>query len=167
MISSYTANLAAFLTVERMDSPIESAEDLAKQTKIKYGALRGGSTAGFFRVIFTDTKYIHRLTIYNLLNICFFFCYLKDSNFITYQRMWSFMESSRPSVFMASNNEGVERVVKGKGNYAFLMESTSIEYVIERNCELTQVGGLLDSKGYGIAMPPSKFIDARCIYVSP
>lgn len=29
-ISSYTANLAAFLTVERMDSPIESAEDLAK-----------------------------------------------------------------------------------------------------------------------------------------
>ena len=78
MISSYTANLAglcgliiivkefndaialnlmdfhlviAFLTVERMDSPIESAEDLAKQTKIKYGALKGGSTAAFFRVI--------------------------------------------------------------------------------------------------------------------
>lgn len=37
------------------------------------------------------------------------------------------------------------------------MESTSIEYVIERNCELTQVGGMLDSKGYGIAMPPSKY----------
>lgn len=54
MISSYTANLAAFLTVERMDSPIESAEDLAKQTKIKYGALKGGSTAAFFRV----NKYI-------------------------------------------------------------------------------------------------------------
>ncbi|XP_065349396.1 glutamate receptor ionotropic, kainate 2 isoform X2 [Cloeon dipterum] len=127
MISSYTANLAAFLTVERMDSPIESAEDLAKQTKIKYGALRGGSTAAFFR----------------------------DSNFSTYQRMWSFMESARPSVFAASNTEGVERVVRGKGSYAFLMESTSIEYVIERNCELTQVGGLLDSKGYGIAMPPN------------
>ncbi|XP_071450570.1 glutamate receptor ionotropic, kainate 2 isoform X3 [Hetaerina americana] len=127
MISSYTANLAAFLTVERMDSPIESAEDLAKQTKIKYGALRGGSTAAFFR----------------------------DSNFSTYQRMWSFMESARPSVFASSNIEGVDRVVKGKGSYAFLMESTSIEYVIERNCELTQVGGLLDSKGYGIAMPPN------------
>lgn len=79
--------------------------------------------------------------------------------------MWSFMESSRPSVFMSSNNEGVERVVKGKGNYAFLMESTSIEYVIERNCELTQVGGLLDSKGYGIAMPPSKFINGLYIYL--
>lgn len=70
--------------------------------------------------------------------------------------MWSFMESARPSVFTSSNVEGVERVIKGKGSYAFLMESTSIEYVIERNCDLTQVGGLLDSKGYGIAMPPSK-----------
>lgn len=85
-------------------------------------------------------------------------CLLQDSNFSTYQRMWGFMESARPSVFTASNVEGVDRVVKGKGSYAFLMESTSIEYVIERNCELTQVGGMLDSKGYGIAMPPSKFI---------
>ena len=50
MISSYTANLAAFLTVERMESPIESAEDLAKQTKIKYGCLQSGSTRAFFRV---------------------------------------------------------------------------------------------------------------------
>ncbi|XP_036138978.1 glutamate receptor ionotropic, kainate 2 isoform X3 [Monomorium pharaonis] len=125
MISSYTANLAAFLTVERMDSPIESAEDLAKQTKIKYGALKGGSTASFFR----------------------------DSNFSTYQRMWSFMDSARPPVFTERNVDGVDRVIREKGSYAFLMESTSIEYVVERYCELTQVGGLLDSKGYGIATP--------------
>ena len=75
------------------------------------------------------------------------------------------MESARPSVFTSSNMEGVERVVKGKGSYAFLMESTSIEYVIERNCELTQVGGMLDSKGYGIAMPPSEYQEeGRFVY---
>lgn len=50
MISSYTANLAAFLTVSRMASPIESAEDLAKQNKILYGAKDGGSTKQFFKV---------------------------------------------------------------------------------------------------------------------
>ncbi|ROI15856.1 Glutamate receptor 3 [Anabarilius grahami] len=49
IISSYTANLAAFLTVERMVSPIESAEDLAKQTEIAYGTLDSGSTKEFFR----------------------------------------------------------------------------------------------------------------------
>jgi ionotropic glutamate receptor len=66
--------------------------------------------------------------------------------------MWSFMESARPSVFVESNDKGVERIKKG--DYAFLIESTSIEYIVERECELYQVGGLLDSKGYGIATPP-------------
>lgn len=64
MISSYTANLAAFLTVERMDSPIESAEDLSKQTRIKYGALKGGSTAAFFRVRFLIVMQAKNHTIY-------------------------------------------------------------------------------------------------------
>lgn len=50
LISSYTANLAAFLTVERMVTPIQSAEDLAAQTKIAYGTLDSGSTMTFFRV---------------------------------------------------------------------------------------------------------------------
>lgn len=79
----------------------------------------------------------------------------QNSNFSLYQRMWSFMESSRPSVFVSTNAEGVERVSKSKRAYAFFMESTSIEYVVERNCDLQQVGGLLDSKGYGVAMPLS------------
>ena len=39
MIASYTANLAAFLTVETLDKPIESAEDLAAQV-IKYNLLK-------------------------------------------------------------------------------------------------------------------------------
>ena len=50
IVASYTANLAAFLTIERMESPINSADDLAKQTKVQYGCVATGSTAGFFRV---------------------------------------------------------------------------------------------------------------------
>ncbi|KAI5739282.1 hypothetical protein M8J77_017278 [Diaphorina citri] len=52
IISSYTANLAAFLTVERMITPIENAEDLAGQTEISYGTLESGSTMTFFRVCY-------------------------------------------------------------------------------------------------------------------
>lgn len=54
IISSYTANLAAFLTVERMESPIDSADDLAKQTKIEYGAVEDGATMTFFKVSSND-----------------------------------------------------------------------------------------------------------------
>ena len=51
IISSYTANLAAFLTMEQMENTIDSAEDLSKQNVIKYGAVLGGSTLAFFKVI--------------------------------------------------------------------------------------------------------------------
>lgn len=71
--------------------------------------------------------------------------------------MWQTMMDAKPSVFPKSNVEGVERVSKGKRTYAFLMESSSIEYAIERNCNLMPVGSLLDNKGYGIAVPPSKY----------
>ncbi|XP_076658014.1 glutamate receptor ionotropic, kainate 2 [Halictus rubicundus] len=124
MVSSYTANLAAFLTSEKMDNPIKGVEDLAKQTKIKYGSVDGGSTSAFFR----------------------------DSNYTTYQRMYAIMTEAKPSVFTKSNDEGVERVRK-KNDYAFLMESTTIEYKMERDCNLVKVGGLIDNKGYGIALP--------------
>jgi hypothetical protein len=69
-------------------------------------------------------------------------------------RMWTFMETTRPSVFVKSTKEGVERVQRSNGQYAFFMESTSIEFFTERRCDLTQIGFPMDSKGYGIAMRP-------------
>lgn len=59
LISSYTANLAAFLTVERMVTPINSAEDLARQTQVEYGTISSGTTLDFFKVkeIFEDIFY--------------------------------------------------------------------------------------------------------------
>ncbi|XP_061530311.1 glutamate receptor ionotropic, kainate 5 isoform X1 [Phycodurus eques] len=123
IISSYTANLAAFLTVQRMEAPIESPDDLADQTNIEYGTIHGGSTMTFFM----------------------------NSRYQTYQRMWNYMNSKQPSVFVKSTEEGIARVVNSK--YAFLMESTMNEYHRGLNCNLTQIGGLLDTKGYGIGMP--------------
>ncbi|XP_017853601.1 glutamate receptor ionotropic, kainate 2 isoform X4 [Drosophila busckii] len=123
IISSYTANLAAFLTVERMITPIESASDLAEQTEISYGTLEGGSTMTFFR----------------------------DSKIGIYQKMWRYMENRKASVFVKTYEDGIKRVMDG--NYAFLMESTMLDYAVQRDCNLTQIGGLLDSKGYGIATP--------------
>ena len=70
--------------------------------------------------------------------------------------MWVFMDSDDKN-FVSSNAAGVERTRKENGKYAFLMESTTVEYIVERQCDLTQIGGLLDSKGYGIALPPSKY----------
>jgi ionotropic glutamate receptor len=69
--------------------------------------------------------------------------------------MWRYMESKKPSVFVSTYEEGTKRVMEG--NFAFLMESTTLDYVVQRNCNLTQIGGLLDSKGYGIGTPKGNF----------
>lgn len=61
LISSYTANLAAFLTVERMVTPINSPEDLASQTEVQYGTLYHGSTWEFFRVSWDILYTIQRM----------------------------------------------------------------------------------------------------------
>ncbi|CAK8674546.1 unnamed protein product [Clavelina lepadiformis] len=125
IISSYTANLAAFLTVDRMVSPISGADDLAKQNSIKYGTLKSGSTVNFF----------------------------KQSPLPTYKKMWAFMNSQTPSVFVKSNKDGIERVRNSGGKYAFLMESSLNEYMEHRKpCNTLKVGPNIDSKGYGIAL---------------
>jgi len=50
MVSSYTANLVAFLTLPAVQLPFKSVEELAKQTHIKYGCYCCGHTSTFFRV---------------------------------------------------------------------------------------------------------------------
>lgn len=117
--------MAAFLTNERMESSIGSVEELAQQSSVKYGAVIGGSTLKFFQ----------------------------HSNNSLYKKMYTAMEQTKPSVFTESNQQGADRVARGKKMYAFIMESSVLDYIVERNCNLTKLGGHLDSKGYGIAMP--------------
>lgn len=138
MSSSYTANLAAFLTKANLEAPIDGPEALAKQTKIKYGLLKDGSTQSFF----------------------------SNSNLTVYQRMWQNMIETQPSVFVMSNTDGVARVQTTKNSlYAFFMESTGIEYELQTKCDLKQIGNWLDSKSYGIAMPMSMFIFLHIHYL--
>lgn len=68
--------------------------------------------------------------------------------------MWAFMSSRKNTALVKNNREGIQRVLTT--DYALLMESTSIEYISQRNCNLTQIGGLIDSKGYGVGTPIGK-----------
>ncbi|KAH8409836.1 hypothetical protein KR222_009343, partial [Zaprionus bogoriensis] len=124
MVSSYTANLAAFLTIENPSSSINSVEDLAEnKDDVQYGAKRTGSTRNFF--LTSEEK--------------------------VYMKMNAYM-ASHPEKLTENNQDGVD-IVKSGTKYAFLMESTSIEYNTVRECNLKKIGEALDEKGYGIAMP--------------
>lgn len=110
MVSSYTANLAAFLTVETLTSPIKSVEDLKecgvpdKECPVKFGAKNGGSTMNFF----------------------------KEADHPTYRNMYAYM-MAHPEELPVDNAQGLEWAKND--NFAFLSESSSIEYIIERHCD--------------------------------
>ncbi|XP_053604447.1 glutamate receptor ionotropic, kainate 2-like isoform X2 [Plodia interpunctella] len=124
--ASYTANMSTFISNDRRSNDISNVKTLSEQNRVSYGAVYNSSTYYFF----------------------------KNSNDSVYQKIWSVMNSAKPSVFMNSNDEGKERVFRSEScNYAFFMESTAIEYYIQRNCALKMVGSKLDSKEYAIAMP--------------
>lgn len=72
-----------------------------------------------------------------------------------YKKMNAYL-NDHPEYLTDSNQEGVDRV-KNNENYAFLMETTSIEYHTVRECNLKKIGGALDEKGYGIAMRKSEY----------
>ena len=140
IIASYTANLAAFLTVETMVEPIKEVEDLVGQQEIQYGMGKGGSTSKFFA----------------------------NSEIEAYQKLNQYMTGvDRDEVLMESNAAGADRVEKMEGKFAFFMESSSIDYIVERKCNLSKVGLPLDSKGYGIVLkkgsPFKALLDAKIL----
>ncbi|VDM41003.1 unnamed protein product [Toxocara canis] len=137
IVSSYTANLAAFLTLEKMTPPIESVDDLAAQQRILYGIVKGGSTEAFFR----------------------------DSAVPIYKKMWGFMfstytdqlrqqnyASNADTIMVNTYAEGIDKVRRSKGRYAFLLEETANEYENTRKpCDTMKVGTNLNTLGYGVA----------------
>ncbi|XP_037035874.1 glutamate receptor ionotropic, kainate 3-like [Bradysia coprophila] len=102
--------------------PFTNVEELAAAETVKVGCVMGGATYQFF----------------------------KNSDVPAYKRIYERMVSADPPTFTSTIDEGIERVKSG--GYAFFMESRTLEYVTERNCDLTQVGGLLDSKGFGLVV---------------
>lgn len=81
--ASYTANLASFLVTDVFETPINSLEDLAAQTKIKYGCAKDSHTMAFFQM----------------------------SRVPTYAKMWAFMK--RHDTLVENVTEGIRRARKG------------------------------------------------------
>ncbi|GIY94542.1 glutamate receptor ionotropic, kainate 2 [Caerostris extrusa] len=76
--------------------------------------------------------------------------FFQKSTMVTYKRM----EKCADEECVNSNHEGIEKVKQD--DYAYFMETTSIENNTERECNITMIGGPLDNKCYGIAVEKGK-----------
>ncbi|KAF8790580.1 Ionotropic receptor 25a like protein [Argiope bruennichi] len=158
IIASYTANLAAFLTVSRLDSPIESLDDLAKQYKIKYAPQESTSAATYFeRMAYIEEKFYEiwkNMSLDDSLNeterakLAVWDYPVSDK----YTKIWWTMkETGMPKTF----DEGIEKVLASKGSqegFAFIADSTQVKYAVMINCELIAVGSEFSRKPLALAV---------------
>ncbi|XP_073649484.1 glutamate receptor ionotropic, delta-1 isoform X2 [Tursiops truncatus] len=129
--SSYTANLAAFLTVSRMDNPIRTFQDLSKQVEMSYGTVRDSAVYEYFRAKGTNPLE-------------------QDS---TFAELWrTISKNGGADNCVSSPSEGIRKAKKG--NYAFLWDVAVVEYaaLTDDDCSVTVTGNSVSSKGYGIAL---------------
>ncbi|WKY17300.1 hypothetical protein Q1695_001700 [Nippostrongylus brasiliensis] len=155
IIASYTANLAAFLTVSRLEQPISSLDDLAKQFKIEYAPMKGSSSENYFRRMAEIEERFY--TIWREMSLNESMSHRNRSRFAIWDypvsdkftNMWRYIqESTLPS----NIDEAIERVLHSKNGFAYIGDATAIKYACLRNCQLQQVGPEFSRKPYAIAV---------------
>lgn len=123
IVSTYTANLAAFLTIKRFSSPINSIEDLAGQAEIPYGTVKNSQPQAFFEASVIPS-------------------------FVT---MWQYMKYHHTLV--KNSQEGINKVKEGDFAFiwdSIVLEHTL--HTVECGT-LTTMGSLFGKIGYGIGLP--------------
>ncbi|XP_022802483.1 glutamate receptor ionotropic, kainate 2-like [Stylophora pistillata] len=124
LLSAYTANLAAFLTIKRFSSPLSSMEDLAGQEIIFYGTVKNSQPQAFFEA----------------------------SPIPTFVTMWQFMKYHHTLV--ADSDKGISRVKGSNFAFiwdSIILEH--VVHSTEPCGSLTTIGKLFGKIGYGIGLP--------------
>ncbi|GFR79731.1 glutamate receptor [Elysia marginata] len=153
IIATYTANLAAFLTVSRLETPIESLDDLSKQFKVQYAPENGSVAMTYFHrmsqiehrfyEIWKNMSLDENLAAVERAKLAVWDYPVSDK----YTKLWNTMVNSG---FPDNATAAVERVLEG--NFAFISDATSNKYHTLINCDLWQVGEEFSRKPYALAV---------------
>ncbi|KAM7385402.1 hypothetical protein PAMP_001488 [Pampus punctatissimus] len=129
--SSYTANLAAYLTVSRMDNAVRSFQDLSKQLDLVYGTVRDSAVYEYFQVKGTNPLE-------------------QDS---TFAELWKTINKNNGFEHSVSSpSDGIKKAKQE--SYAFLWDMAVVEYaaLTDDDCTLTIAGNSMSTRGYGMAL---------------
>ena len=126
IVATYTANLAAFLTVRSFADGLHSLDDLAKQTEVIYGTVKNTSISDYF----------------------------KNSPINVHRQMYEFMASTQGAL-VDTAAEAYDRVEsQSKGPYVFIWDEPILQYrTSHRPCKSKVVGRTFHFQGYALALP--------------
>ncbi|XP_019115432.1 glutamate receptor ionotropic, delta-2 isoform X3 [Larimichthys crocea] len=131
VISSYTANLAAFLTITRIENSIQSLQDLSKQTELPYGTVLDSA-------------------VYDQVRSKAMNPFERDP---MYSQMWRMINrTGGGDNNVEESKEGIRKVKYGR--FGFVWDAAVLEYVAnnDEDCSFYTVSSNAPDRGYGIAM---------------
>ncbi|XP_043516551.1 ionotropic receptor 25a isoform X3 [Frieseomelitta varia] len=181
MLATFTANLAAFLTVERMQvlqfdgilhvspikvkvvhllrtrvlfqSPVQSLEQLARQSRINYTVVANSGQHQYFMNMKNAEDKLYTVWKEITLN--------STSDQVAY-RVWDYpikeqyghiLQAITQVGPVANSKEGFQKVIESENaEFAFIHDSAEIKYEVTRNCNLTEVGEVFAEQPYAIAV---------------
>ncbi|XP_019629702.1 PREDICTED: glutamate receptor ionotropic, delta-2-like [Branchiostoma belcheri] len=122
VISSYTANLAAYLTVTRLQAPITSVEELLSYGSLSFGAVRHSAVVDF----------------------------LSTSGVPSHQTMWSLLTASNGSL-VSDTQEGIRSVKQDSYALIADLPIVQYAADRDPTCQLSVIDFAKYRSGYGIA----------------
>ncbi|GMT10595.1 hypothetical protein PFISCL1PPCAC_1892, partial [Pristionchus fissidentatus] len=155
IIASYTANLAAFLTVSRLEQTVKSLDDLAKQYKIEYAPTKGSASETYFRrmaeieerfyQIWKEMSLNESMTPRDRARLAVWDYPVSDR----YTNMWRYMQECQ---LPESIDEAIHRVLTTPDGFAYIGDATEIKYATLTNCNLQQIGMEFSRKPFAMAL---------------
>ncbi|XP_065556597.1 ionotropic receptor 25a-like isoform X3 [Artemia franciscana] len=158
IVSSYTANLAAFLTVSRLETPVKSLDDLVTQYKIKYAPLEGSSAMAYFErmagienrfyEIWKNLSFDESMPESERSELAVWDYPVSDK----YTKMWQTIQDNQMPINISEAVDRVRDMSPDGHGFAFLGDATDIRYLVMQNCDLVMVGEEFSRRPYALAV---------------
>ena len=167
MRATFTANLAAFLTVERMQTTVQGLEELAQQSKINYTVVRDSPYYEYFKNMASAEEELYR--VWKDLTLS------SDADQSRY-RVWDYpikeqythiFKTIKASGMVSEAETGFTRVLDDHdGTFAFIHDASEVRYEYYNNCNFTEVGEPFAEQPYAVAVQQGSHLQEEISKVS-
>ncbi|XP_015435261.1 PREDICTED: glutamate receptor ionotropic, kainate 2-like [Dufourea novaeangliae] len=157
IVAAYTANLAAYETLDRLERNIESMDDLRKQYRVSYSVVADSATYRYFnRMKMLEERFFRfwrgttldeNTPEWNRSKYAVWEYPLEDK----FTKMYYAMEQAG---FVPSEEQAVEmlRKVNRTFEFAFIAETFTVKYLMLTNCDFRLVGEEFGKKPFAFAV---------------
>ncbi|XP_068974184.1 ionotropic receptor 25a-like [Bombus flavifrons] len=157
MVAAYSANLAAYETLERLQRNIESMDDLRKQYRVRYSTVANSSAFKYFLAMRGMEEWFYtnwrRMALdentpeANRSDYAVWDYPLEDK----FTKMYLAMKDTG---FVRSVEEAVKMVREANRTYefAFIAEAITVKYLTLTNCDFRQIGEEFGKKPFAFAV---------------